>query len=125
MKFYVDENNSGGYTVALGVLGDEERFHWVEIEAGSVDEAIHKFEAHFGVDWNEQNSYEGGSCNCCGRRFCIYAPVGHTHSDYDEHDQVYDYAEGTVPYFAAPSNDGGSKKPGGKLEDAPVVSGRR
>lgn len=99
MKFYINENNSSGYTVALGVLG-EEKPHWAEIEAESVDEAIKKFENHFNLDWNYENSYEGNSCNCCGRRFSLYAPKGHEESDYDEYNVISTYEGNDIPYFA-------------------------
>lgn len=108
--FYVDENNSGGYTVALGVLSDP-RPHWVSIEADSADEAIHKFERHFGLDWNDQNSYEGNSCNCCGRRFSLHAPRGLVDSKYDEYGTVSEYDE--QPYFVE------SGRGGCALADAP------
>ncbi len=76
-KFFVQENNSGGYTKALGVLSDVDKFHYVEIHAKNADDAIHQFEEHFSLNWNSENSYEGGSCNCCGRRFSLDAPKGH------------------------------------------------
>ena len=70
--YYVTENNSGGYTVALDCGIDHNgRPQVVCIEAHSEREAIAKFEHVFDVDWDYQNSYEGGSCNCCGRRFYI------------------------------------------------------
>lgn len=100
--YYVDENNSHGFTVALGVL-DEPQPHWVSVEAENVDDAIHQFEEHFKLDWNYQNSYEGNSCNCCGRRFTIYTP-GEEESDYDEYDMVEEYGDGG-PWFTIPTED--------------------
>lgn len=120
MKFYVHENNSGGYTVALGVLDDKDRFHWVEIEAESVDDAVHQFEAHFNLDWNNQNSFEGNSCSCCGRRFTIYAPKGHTATTYVKYGDVADYTPDDMPYFENDTFYDGTKKPGGPLALAPV-----
>ena len=74
-RYYIDENNSGGRTVCLGVLSDSQP-HYVYVDAESAKKAIVAFEKHFGVDWMYQNSFEGGSCNCCGRRFTLYTPVG-------------------------------------------------
>lgn len=97
-RYYFDENNSGGYTLILGVL-DDKKPHWCYIDAKSVDDAIKKFEELFDLDWNECNSYEGRSCNCCGRRFTIYGPEGHTDSEYDKYGQVFCYKNGELPYF--------------------------
>lgn len=51
MKYYVDENNSGGYTVCLGVLSDTQP-HNVVIEAENASDAIEQFENHFNIDGN-------------------------------------------------------------------------
>jgi hypothetical protein len=71
MKYFVEENNSGGYYVCLPGHGA-----WVSIEAESEDAAIAQFEQHFEIDWEQQNTFEGGSCSCCGRRFSISRPEG-------------------------------------------------
>ena len=88
--YYVDENNSGGYCVALKRFGE----HAI-IKAANAEEAIKKFESHFDLNWEHQNSYEGNSCNCCGRRFSLYTP------DQSEEDmgikQIWHYSE--TPYF--------------------------
>ena len=68
MKYYVYENNSGGRTVLPNGI------RYVEIEADSIDTAIEKFEEHFKLEWEYENSFEGNSCNCCGRRFELYIP---------------------------------------------------
>lgn len=104
-RYYFDENNSGGRTVALGVLNDKHP-HWCYVDAENVDAAIHAFESAFELDWNDENSYEGGSCNCCGRRFTVSGPKGHTDSEYDKYDTVDSYEENTKPWFATdPSED--------------------
>ena len=104
-RYYFDENNTGGRTIALGVLSDRHP-HWCYVDADSVDEAIHKFEKAFDLDWNDENSYEGGSCNCCGRRFSVSGPKGHTNSDYDTYGQVREHEENEIPYFALPDTSG-------------------
>ena len=110
-KFYVDETNSGGYTTVLDCcIENTGRFRWVEIEADSADDAIRQFERHFDVDWNYQNSFEGNSCNCCGRRFTLHTPKGMAHSEYDQYGCLWECTE--VPCFI---KDGR----GGKLCDAP------
>lgn len=116
-KFFVQENNSGGYTKALGVLSDVDKFHYVEIHAKNADDAIHQFEEHF--------SLKGGSCNCCGRRFSLDAPKGITESSYNEYGEIYGYEE--KPYYVDTIFDKyekqelrGERKPGGLLKDAPT-----
>lgn len=94
--YFVSENNTGGHTVALGVLSSKLP-HMVMIKAKNVDEAIKKFEKHFDLDWNEQNSYEGNSCNCCGRRFTIECFQNKEKSNYDEYDCVSD--TDSLPYY--------------------------
>lgn len=71
--FYVEENNSGGDTkyLACGIdkADNKKKYHVVKIKAKDIDDMIDQFEKVFGCNWDYENSYEGNSCNCCGRRF--------------------------------------------------------
>ena len=77
-KYYVTENNSFGKTEAIHDWGQ-----YVTINAEDSTEAILKFEKHFDLTWIHENSYEGNSCNCCGRRFTLYTPKESEDSEYD------------------------------------------
>ena len=91
-KFYVRENNSGGYFVALDYST------WVSIESTSADGAIRQFEKHFNLKWNDSNSFDsGGSCSCCGRRFTLYCPEDKASSEIDCFGCVEPYNE--LPHF--------------------------
>lgn len=73
--FYVEENNSGGFTkylcCSIEAPDKKKRYHIVKILAKDIDDMIEQFEKVFGCDWDYENSYEGNSCNCCGRRFIV------------------------------------------------------
>lgn len=72
-NYYVRENNSGGYTLWLDCLIENSgRPEMVRIIAKDLKSAINKLEKHTGMDIAKMNSYEGTSCNCCGRRFEFY-----------------------------------------------------
>lgn len=76
-KYYLTENNSNGYTEYLDcIIENSGRPHCVIIEASNVHSAINKLKKHIkGFNYEYQNSYEGNSCNCCGRRFDLYSPL--------------------------------------------------
>jgi len=120
-KFYVTENNSGGFWVALCIEDNGGFFgypHHVEIEAENADDAIRQFEEYYNLSWNHENSYEGNSCDCCGRRFTLVAPRGFGDSQLDEYGCV---EEDDNPYFLDEGSllDERYKTQGCKLEDAP------
>jgi hypothetical protein len=89
-KYYITENNSGGYSEAM------EFGEYVLINATNYLEAIIKFEKAFDLKYDYENSYEGNSCNCCGRRFTTYTPNKDEDSGYDLM-QIEYYKE--EPYF--------------------------
>jgi hypothetical protein len=70
LRFYLYENNSGGVTVLKGGP-----YFFFDMEScDSIDDAVRHFESLTGLDWDFQNSYEGNSCSCCGRRFDLDVP---------------------------------------------------
>jgi hypothetical protein len=59
-----------------------------------------------------ENSYEGGSCNCCGRRFKIYTPDVKEEDDNIKY--VWHYTE--IPYMWGNKEDRFLKTTFTKLE---------
>ena len=80
MKVFIYENNSGGFTVL-----ESGSSLYFEGKFSTINEVISKFEDLTGLNWNYENSYEGNSCSCCGRRFTLYLPIELEGSDDSYH----------------------------------------